>query len=191
MPTIETQHRRRIQHHQIHAGCGSGSVGCGRAVIDLTLSESECLCSAQLGPVLTKSSHLSFASVCMLLRIHLNIVLGKAANGVFHEELTVPTFQDVHLWVGKLWVLIDVSGTILLSHMASHDGCTVSRVFAVKDEESLARQTLFEKLACQQLLIIVVHSAIDVATLKLVFKTAVDDHSLVELAIVTPIQNTE
>lgn len=97
------------------------------------LSKSKGLRPAQLGPVLTKSSHLSFACISMLFGVHLNVILGKASTPVFSKERTVSTIKDVHLRVGELWVLFGVSRAIVLSDMTSHDGCSMGRILAVEN----------------------------------------------------------
>ena len=123
--------------------------------------------------------------------IHSNPVLRVAATSELCEETTVSSLKDVNFWVSQLRVVLGIDGPVLLSDMACHDWCAMGRIFTVKDEERLAWDSSFEQLAGKQFLVVVVDRTIDVTTLKLVLETTINNHTLIELAIVGPIQDLQ
>jgi hypothetical protein len=125
----------------------------------------------------------------MLLRIHLDIVLGEASFSVFCVERTVAAVKYVDLRVCELGIVFGIRTTILLANMASHDGCSVCRVLAVENQESPTRDARFEKLAGEHFLVIIVDSTINMATLEFVLKATINYHTLVIIAPVLTIQD--
>ena len=61
-------------------------------VLRPVLAKGKCLSSAQLG-ALSKSAHLPFARVGVLLGVHLDVALRKAAAAVMGEEIAVTTVR--------------------------------------------------------------------------------------------------
>ena len=105
---VTRQRGSHSYHHEI-TPCRLGSGRCGRAVVHVSvLSKSKSLRPAQLGSVLAKAAHLSLACMSVLLRIHLNVILGKASTSVLSKETTVPPIQNIHFGVGELGVLFSI-----------------------------------------------------------------------------------
>jgi hypothetical protein len=120
---------------------------------------------------------------------HLNVFLGVAPASVLSKESGISTIQDVDFRICKLGIRLCIHGAILGSDMASHEGSTVGRVFAVEDEEDTSAHGSIEELARKEVLVIVVDSAIDVATIVLVLKSAINHHLLVKLLTVLSVQD--
>ena len=68
--------------------------------------------------------------------------------------------------------------------------CTVDGVFAVEDEKSVRRVgALLEEFLGEELLVVEVDGALDVATVVFVFKSAVDDDDLLVLVVVLGVED--
>lgn len=160
----------------------------GRAVFHLRriLPERKSLSPIQLGPLL-HLAEASLASEFVLLGRHLDIVLRVAQRAVLGEEGTVTTVQDIQIGVGELRVVVRVESAILVTNVLGHNRGAMGRVFAVEDQ-GRPRLGCGEELGGQVVLVVVVDSAIDMASLVLIFKAAVDDHHVVKTIVVFPIQ---
>lgn len=154
------------------------------------LAESKGLSTNELGSLLMLYfTHTHLACIFMLLRLHLDVVLRKAPIAVVLIEGAVATVEDVSFRVGEVWVAFSIDSTVLVADMLCHERGAVSRVFAVKDQQSFVGLLVFKQLRGELVLVIEVHSAIYVATLIFVLEATVNDHSLVVQTIIFAIEN--
>jgi hypothetical protein len=127
----------------------------------------------------------------MLFVIHLDIVLWKAATPMLSKEATVSTLQNIDFWEGKLRIVLSIGSTILLTDVTSHKWRSMRRVFAMKDQESLAWSTGLEESASEQILIIIIDGTEDMATLELILEPTINNHTLIILTVIDAIQDLQ
>lgn len=173
--------KNRVHHHYVVAS-GFVSVGCGRTVVSIltVLAEGEGLRSAQLGSVLLELAHFALTGITVLLVFHFDVVLGEATLAIFGEESAVAALQYIYFGVGELGVTLGVGSAVRFTNMACHQGSSVSRILAVEYQKSLAWKHLLKQLSSDGLLVVVVYGTINVATIKLIFKAAVNDQALIK-----------
>lgn len=138
--------------------------------------------STELGPLLHLSKS-ALAGKFMFLGRHFNIILREAERAMLCKECAVASIQDVQIRIGKLRILIDVDSTITMANVLGHDGRAVSRVLAVQDQ-CRPGFGFSEELGGKLLLVIVVESTIDVASLVFILEATVNDHDVVEETVV-------
>lgn len=194
LTTKESLVQRRVVLFRTVESGGAHARASGGTVLHLArvlLSKSEGLCTTELGSILLElaKAHLTFLLVVLVL--HLNVVLGKALCPVVGEELAIAAIEDVHFGVGELWVLEVVDSTVTVAHKLGHAGSTKLGVFTVENEQSLCGRVSFEELLSQLLLVVEVESTIDVASVVLVFETAIDDVDTVVVSVVVAAENIE
>ena len=145
-------------------------------------------------------AHASLAGNDMLFRIHLNIVLRFAASTVVFEERAVATIEDIHLGVRECGISLDIDSSILVSDELGHQWCTMSRVFAVEDDERrfagiptncLKQGFHLKQLGGKSLFVVVVLGALNVATIILILEAAVDDYSLLVAGIILAVEEID
>lgn len=145
--------------------------------------------SVQLGTLL----HLAEAALAgefVFLGRHFDVVLGVTKCAVFGEERTVTSVQDVQIRITQVGVLVNVEGAVPMADVLRHDGSSVGRIFAVQNK---GRPGLGagKELRSQVLLVVVVHRAVDVSSLILVLKAAIDNQNVVELFVEFPIHELQ
>ena len=134
--------------------------------------------------------HAALAGLFVALVVHLDIVLGVAFARLLAVEAAVATVQDVHLGEGKAGVVFHVDVAVVATDELGGKRCTVDGVFAVEDQESVRRVgTFFKEFLGQELLVVKVEGAFDVATVVFVFKSAVDDDDLLVLVVVLGVED--
>jgi len=76
---------------------------------------------------------------------------------------------------------VDIDGTVMVTNVLGHDRGTVGRILAMKNQcgSGLGR---VEKLTSEAIFIVVINSAINVATIILILEAAINNHYIVELA---------
>jgi hypothetical protein len=154
------------------------------------LAESKSLGTAEAFTGL-EPAHFAFTCALMLLVGHLNVFRRVAATPKPFEEGAVTPIKDIYFGVRELGVKLSIRCSVLSPDMAGHQRSTVSRVLAMKDKKRSTVHGSFEELGSQKILVIMVNSTINVATLILVFETAIDDHLLVKVFCVLAIQNLQ
>lgn len=194
LTTKESLVQRRIVLLRTVESGGAHARASGGTVLDLArvlLSKSEGLCTTELCSILLELAKTHLAFLLVVLVLHLNVVLGEALCPVVGEELAIAAIEDVHFGVGELWVLEVVDSTVAVAHKLGHARSTELGVFTVEDEQSLCGRVGFEELLSQLLLVVEVESTLDVASVVLVFETAIDDVDAVVVSVVVAVENIE
>ena len=156
------------------------------------LAKCESLRTQQLGALLVFDlPHTTLTSHRVLFRIHLDIVLRKAADLMILEECAVSAIKDVSLGVSQSRVPISIDSAVFVPDEFGHQRSTVSRVFAVKDKQCPLSRFDVEQLVSQRLLVIEVDCTVDVASKILVLKPAVDNDTLIIHLVVLSVKNTD
>jgi hypothetical protein len=52
----------------------------------------------------------------MLLRVHLDVILGKASYPVVLKKSTVSSIEDVHFRIGESGILMDISLSVFMAN---------------------------------------------------------------------------
>lgn len=126
----------------------------------------------------------------MTLIVHFDVVLRVALAWLLAVETAVTTIEDVHLRESKAGVVLHVDVAIVATNELGGKRSTVDGVFAVENEESVRRvSAILEEFVGEQLLVVKVDGAFDVATVVFVFKSAVDDNDLLVFAGVLGVKN--
>lgn len=173
------------------ASTGTFALSSGRVlhIIGAVLAEGEGLRTEKLWARLDLG-HAAFAGLLVTLVVHLNIVLRVALAWLLTEEAAVSSIEDVHLRESEAGVVLHVDVAVVATNELGGERSTVDGVFAVKDDESVRWvSAVFEECIGEQLLVVKVDGAFDVATVVFVFKSAVDDDDLLVLAVVLGIKN--
>jgi len=122
---------------------------------------------------------------------HLYVVLGIASASVRKEKLAVAAAENVDIGVRELGIMLRVNGTVLRADVSRHERSSMGGVLAVEDDQGSTVHGSVKQVGSEKLLIIVVYSSVNMATLVLVLKSAVDDELLVILATVLAIKNVD
>lgn len=138
-------------------------------------------------PLLLQFTHLTLTCVGVLLGAHRDVGLGIAQLTVFIEELAVSAVKDVDVRIGQTGVVLGVDRSVFGSDVTGHHGGTVGGILAVEDQNGLALHRCLEEVLGQQLFVIVVNSTVNVATIVLVLKAAVNHDPLVVTVTVSTI----
>jgi len=105
-------------------------------------------------------------------------------------ETAVTAIENVHLRESEAWVVLHVDVAIVATNELGGKRSTVDGVFAVENEESVRRvSAVLEEFVGEQLLVVKVDGAFDVAAVVFVFKSAVDDNDLLVFAGVLGVKN--
>lgn len=168
------------------------AVAGGRTVLhDALLAKGESLGTIELCALL-ELAHALFALLLVVLVVHLDVVLREALGAVAGKELAVTTFENVHLGEGELRVLEVVDSTVTVADELGHARGTEFRVFTVEDQESVGSDTaVLEEVLGQLILVVVIDSAVDVATVVLVLEAAVNDQDLVVVRAIVAIEDVD
>jgi hypothetical protein len=112
--------------------CAIIAASASRAILHLrrVLTKGESLGTVQLGTLLdlTKSA---LTGELVLFVIHLDVVLRVTERPVRSEERAVSAIQNVHVWVCKIGISIDIDRAVLVTNVLGHNGRTMRRVFTV------------------------------------------------------------
>lgn len=153
------------------------------------LTKGKSLSTDQLGSLLMFDlAHTHLTCVFMLLGLHLDIVSREAPITMVLVEGTVAAVENVSFRVGQVWIGLLVDITVLASNVLAHERSTVSRVFTVKDQQRFGWLLMLKQLRGKLLLVIEVHSTLNVATLVFVLEATIYNDSLVVQAIILAIK---
>lgn len=123
----------------------------------------------------------------MAVGVHFNIILGIAERTVLCKEGAVTSIENVQIGVRQIRVGVDINSSVVMANVLGHKRCAVRGIFTVQDEGCSGLGSA-EQFTRKAFLVVVVEGAIDVATLILVLKAAVNNHDIVEAVIELPIK---
>lgn len=144
------------------------------------LTEGKGLSTNKLGTLLVLHlAHTHFASVLMLLGLHLDVVLREAAVSMVLVEGAIATVENIGFGVGQVWIAFSIDSAILVSDVFGHQGSTVCRIFTVENQQCLGRLFMLEQLCGELVLVIEVDRTVYMATFVFILESTVDDDPLV------------
>lgn len=154
------------------------------------LTKGKCLSTNQLGTLLMLYlSHAHLTSVLVLLGFHLDVVSREASVAMVLVEGAIATIEHIRFRIGKMWVAFCIDSTVLVSDVLGHQGGTMSRVFAVEDQQCFGGLLMLKQLSGQLVFVIEIHSAVYVTAFIFILETTVDDHSLIVETVVFAVQD--